>query len=185
MNGKRWRKAATLAALSMMLAAPADAFLLFGDHEPASVEPAIEYHNAKLGEYLVTVSPGEIAALDGGSAPGWVRTGFAFFTVDGPASARVVGGLQAALPVCRYFIPPASHFLSALPGECAEIGARIAGAVLESEAAFYAWLPNADGTCPRLYAKIGGFAFVPVYRLGTAPRAVRIAPRARRSVTRW
>ena len=62
MNGKSWRKAGAVLAMSTMLAAPADAFLLFGDHEPASVEPAIEYHNAKLGEYLVTVSPGEIGA---------------------------------------------------------------------------------------------------------------------------
>jgi len=166
MNGKRWRKAAVVAALSTMLVAAADAFPLFGDHEPASVEPAIEYHNAALGEYLVTVSRDEIAALDAGSVPGWARTGLAFHTVVGPARAGVVsGGAATASPVCRYFIPPASHFLSASADECAAVGTQIPGAVLESEAAFYAWLPNAAGACPRLYAKIGGVRFAAVYRL--------------------
>ena len=56
MNGKRWRKAGLLAALSLSLAAPVDAFLLFADGEPVTVEPAVEYHNAELGEYFVTVS---------------------------------------------------------------------------------------------------------------------------------
>ena len=42
---------------------------------------------------------------------------------------------------------------------------RVAGAVLETEAAFYAWLPDEKGLCPRLFAKIGGFSFAPVYRL--------------------
>ena len=176
MNVKHWRKAGAAAALSLALAAPANAFPLFGDHEPASVRPAIEYHNAEYGEYLITVSPREIAALDAGSAPGWVRARRAFSTVDAPASAPVVSGYHAtAFPVCRYFIPPAAHFLSASPGECAQIVAVIPDAVLETEAAFYAWLPNASGQCPKLFAKIGGFRFDPVYRLydgaqGTAHR---------------
>ena len=166
MNGKRWRKAGALAALSLSLAAPVDAVLLYGDGDPVSVEPAIEYHNAALGEYFFTVSADEIAALDAGSARGWVRTRFAFFTVDGPASVHVVSGKRAkASPVCRYFIPPASHFLSASSEECAAIGALVARAVLESDAAFYAWLPGDDGGCPRPFAKIGGFEFAPVYRL--------------------
>ena len=161
----RWRKAAVAAALSTILAAPADAFTLFGD-ETANVAPAVEYYNAALGEQLVTQTPAEIAALDAGAAAGWVRRRFAFLALDGPASAFVVPGHRAsALPVCRYYIPPASHFLSASAGECADVARRVPGAILETDAAFYAWLPDGEGGCPRLFAKIGGFEFAPVYRV--------------------
>ena len=68
MNGKRWRKAAVATALSLQLASPAGAFLLFGG-EPASITPVIEYYNEELGEYFVTASYDEIVALDAGAAP--------------------------------------------------------------------------------------------------------------------
>ena len=166
MNGKRWRKAGAAAALSILTAAPVGAYQMFGG-EPASATLATEYYNAALGEYLVTVSADEIAALDGGSAPGWARSKTAaFYTIDAPAAAMVTGGgLQFASPVCRFFIPPASHFLSALPNECATLGENSGGIVLETEAAFYAWLPGEDGACPRLHTLVGGFEFAPVYRL--------------------
>jgi hypothetical protein len=165
MNGNRWRKAGIAAALSMMLAGPSSAFPLFGG-EPANVQPVFEYENAALGEHVVTRSPAEIDALDAGLIPGWVRMRFAFFTVDGPVSAYVAPGYRApASPVCRYYIPPGSHFLSASADECAEVGARVAGAVLETGAAFHAWLPDGEGRCPRLFAKIGGFELAPVYRM--------------------
>ena len=176
MNGGHWRKAGTAVALSLALATASHAFPLFGDHDSANELLAIEYYNAKAGEFIVTVSPDESKALEVGSAPGWEGTGFSFYVVDGPAGAGRVSGMHAtALPVCRYFIPPASHFLSASASECAVVGASIPGAVLESEAAFHAWLPNDDGSCPRLFAKIGGFKFAPVYRMwdsvqGTAHR---------------
>jgi len=166
MNGLDWRKAGAAAALSMTLAAPAHAFLQFGDDEPANLEPATEYFNAKLGEFFVSVSAGETAALDTGSAPGWERTGHSFYTVDGPARVNVANGSRlTAVPVCRYFIPPASHFLSVSAAECAAVGEGIPGAVLETEAAFFAFTPRDDGGCPQLYSKVGGLAFAPVYRL--------------------
>ena len=73
MNGKRWRKAAVATALSLQLASPAGAFLLFGG-EPASITPVIEYYNEELGEYFVTASYDEIVALDAGAAPAWSST---------------------------------------------------------------------------------------------------------------
>jgi len=166
MNAKRWRKAGAAAALSILVAGPASAYQVFGG-ERESATLATEYYNAALGEYLVTVSADETAALDGGSAPGWTRTGkAAFYTVGTPMAAIVeLGGLQFAAPVCRFFIPPASHFLSALPSECATLAENSAGIVLETDAAFYAWLPDDEGRCPRLYTKVGGFDFAPVYRL--------------------
>ena len=166
MNGKRWRKAAVATALSLQLASPAGAFLLFGG-EPASITPVIEYYNEELGEYFVTASYDEIVALDAGAAPAWMRTrDFAFYTVDSGASAQVMpGGRGTASPVCRYFIPPASHFLSASAEECKVIGERIPSAVLETEAAFYAWLADDAGECPRLVTQVDGFSFAAVYRL--------------------
>jgi hypothetical protein len=164
-NRNGWRTATIVAALSIALAGPSIAFPLVGG-ESAHVEPVVEYRNAALGEQLVTQTPVEIAALDAGAVPGWVRVRFAFVTVDGPAYAYVAPGHRAnALPVCRYYIPPASHFLSASADECAEVGARVAGAILETGAAFHAWLPDGEGRCPRLFAKIGGFELAPVYRM--------------------
>lgn len=45
-------------------------------------------------------------------------------------------------PVCRYFIPPASHFLSASKAECDAVGATYPEFVFETASAFHAWLPE-------------------------------------------
>src|SRR5262249_33934011 len=98
----------------------------------------------------------------------WARTGYkeAFLAFN---DAVRVAGMDAphagASPVCRFFVPPASHFLSAFPDECAAVGAAHPEFTLEADAAFYAWTPNEDGTCPQLSTAIGGFEFQPVYRL--------------------
>ena len=171
MNGQRWRKAGAAAALSLALAAPSAALVLFGDDDPGSVQLAVEFYHAEAGEFFVTASPDESEALEAGSTPGWERTGLSFYAVDGPAGAgRVTGMHPVAVPVCRYFIPPASHFVSGSASECAAVAASIPGAVLETEAAFYAWLPDDEGRCPRLFAKIGGFEFAPVYRMWDSAR---------------
>ncbi|MEO8509479.1 MAG: hypothetical protein ABI593_17770 [Betaproteobacteria bacterium] len=63
-------------------------------------------------------------------------------------------------PVCRYYLPPAfgdSHFYSASPAECADVGQRFPAFVLESDAVFHAVVPDAAGACPP--------PTVPVYRL--------------------
>jgi hypothetical protein len=134
-----------------------------------SPTPIYEYYNAAEGHYFVTGAPEEIALLDSVNTAAWVRRADApaFMAFDGPARALHVPGDQAyARPVCRYFIPPASHFLSASIDECNEVGAKYPEFVFETETAFYAWLPNqATGACPAMVAKIGGFEFQPVYRL--------------------
>jgi len=77
-----------------------------------------------------------------------VRTGLRFLAYTDPAVAPA-----GAQPVCRYYVSPAfgdSHFYSASPAECAEVGRQFAAQwVFESSTVFYILLPNpATGACP-------------------------------------
>ncbi len=166
------RKGKLLAALcAFACATSAAAYPMFYENPNEFAEPiaAVEYYNAAHDQYFVTTSQDEMAVLDAGIIAGWQRTGNreAFLAFDVPV--QLVGGIMpeyaGAKPVCRFFIPPASHFLTASSDECAAVAAAHPEFVLESTAAFYAWLPAADGTCAQPYAKIGGFSFAPIYRL--------------------
>jgi len=123
---------------------------------------AIEYYAPSLDHYFVTASEPDIDAIDSGRIEGWQRTGHTLpvFTVPMPYHCCSTYG-QVAVPVCRFYIPPAwgdSHFFSAFPEECDAIAARFPSFVLETRAAFYVMLPNKDtGACP--------YPFVPVYRV--------------------
>src|SRR5215470_15893127 len=83
---------------------------------PAKVA-AIEYHYPAFDHYFMTALPEEIAALDGGLFPGWVRTGEAFNVYSDPS-------IDSAL-MCRFFStafgPKSSHFFTADPGECSMV----------------------------------------------------------------
>ena len=176
MSGKSWRKAGVAAALSMLIAAPSGAFEMFGG-DATSMDNAIEYYNAGFGEYVITSSADEIAALDAASASGWKRNGagMAFYAINRPVAAFAEGGsLRFAAPVCRFFIPPASHFLSASADECAMLNQSNGVAVLESDAAFYVFLPDDNGRCPLLYTAVGAFESAPVYRLWNGVIAHRL-----------
>jgi hypothetical protein len=73
--------------------------------------------------------------------------------------------LPPPLPVCRYFIPPASHFYSASADECDSVGKAYPQFVLETDAAFYAYLPDTTtGRCPTV-ANEATVQTQPVYRL--------------------
>lgn len=124
---------------------------------PVQVVQAVEFHNATLDHYFVTVNPVEIADLVNGVHPGWTRTGFGF-SAFAPAMS---GG--AGVPACRFYgLPSAgldSHFYTANPDECAIIPSKFAGAwVLESGDAF-----EAAPEVPDSFACEAGF--VPLYRL--------------------
>ncbi|MEO8755470.1 MAG: hypothetical protein ABI624_22640, partial [Casimicrobiaceae bacterium] len=111
-----------------------------------------EFYHAGRDHYFSALPP-DLAALDSGTVPGWVRTGQVFNAYAKP------GGNAA--PVCRFYIPPAagdSHFYSASAQECADIAAHHRSFVLESPSAMYVGLPDpATGACPQGAA--------PVYRL--------------------
>ena len=62
-----------------------------------AIVTAIEYYDAALDHYFVTAFPEEIAALDVGQFPGWVRTGLGF-------SVYAAGsGVAGSTPVCRFY----------------------------------------------------------------------------------
>jgi hypothetical protein len=84
----------------------------------------IEFYNASLDHYVISALVTEISALDSGRFPGWTRAGFSFRVYP----AATDGG-AAAVPVCRFLIPPEhgdSHFLSASAIECAGVAANVA-----------------------------------------------------------
>ncbi len=69
----------------------------------------VEYYNATLDHYFMTLLDVEVAALDAGVFSGWTRTSLSFkawpLAADGTS------------PVCRFYMPPArgdSHFYSSL-----------------------------------------------------------------------
>jgi hypothetical protein len=122
---------------------------------------AVEYYNAARNHYFMTAYASEIALLDAGYFPGWVRTfqSFRVYLTD-PATSAAASGLS---PVCRFYGLPDfgldTHFFSASPDECAAVKAKWPTQwILETPNAFYVYLPNtADGSCPD--------GTVPVYRV--------------------
>jgi probable HAF family extracellular repeat protein len=88
---------------------------------PRSGPPAkvatIEYYYPAFDHYFMTAFPEEIAALDGGAFPGWVRTGEGFNVYSDPSIDSAV--------MCRFFStafgPKSSHFFTADPGECSMV----------------------------------------------------------------
>jgi Repeat of unknown function (DUF5648) len=132
------------------------AFVLSSGSARAAIVTAVEYYDAALDHYFVTAIPTEIAALDGGQFPGWVRTGLGF-NVYGAGS-----GISGSTPVCRFYGSPAagldSHFYSASPLECQQVVQRFPTAwLLESYDVFDVFLPDlSTGQCPA--------GSMPVYR---------------------
>ena len=124
---------------------------------------AVEYFNASLGHYFLTVTPLEMALLDAGVLfQGWERTGLSFWVY--PADGSAPAGSN---PVCRFYGRPEagidSHFYSASPQECQAVIDKFSwGWILESLAYFYAFLPTKDGGCPEAAGSVG--AIVPLYR---------------------
>jgi hypothetical protein len=116
----------------------------------------VEYYWPARDHYFITAAPAEIAALDGGTFGGWLRTGF---TWTAYAATRA-----GASPVCRFYIPPAygdSHVYSASPAECADTLVKFPEFVYETPNLYYSILPDTtSGACPA--------ASIPVYRLWNA-----------------
>jgi len=127
--------------------------LRFGTPAPPASVPVVEYRHAGLDHYFITSDPAEIAGLDAGAYPGWARTGEGFRAWPG---AR-----DGAVPICRFWLPPAaggSHFFSADPAECALAQALFPSFVLENPAAMFLAVPDhATGACDPLAQ--------PVYRI--------------------
>ena len=118
----------------------------------AATLTAVEYCQAGSGQYFVTASAQEIAALDAGMFAGWARDGESFGVFE--------LGTSGTVNVCRFwsgqtFGPTCSHFYTPLASECAIVKGN-PGWVYEGDV-FAMMLPDAAGTCT------GGT--VPLYRL--------------------
>lgn len=72
------------------------------------LSPVIEYYDAALDHYFITQFKDEIAALDAGAHPGWIRTGQGFLAYR--------PGEGAGQPVVRYYGLPSAgldtHFFT-------------------------------------------------------------------------
>jgi hypothetical protein len=113
---------------------------------PVQTASVIEYYDALIDHYFITQNPQEIAALDGGLFPGWVRTGKSFLAyLPNQSDNR---GNQ----VCRWYAilsGRATHFLSGSVPECALVSDRFRATwQQETVDAFEIALPDAiTGIC--------------------------------------
>jgi hypothetical protein len=113
------------------------------------VYPVVEYYDAALDHFFITLNPIEMAKLDT-EGSGWLRTGGVFLAYGTDPAARP----SNAMPVCRFYgLPQAgldSHFFSASPDECEAVKQRFGTAwLLETDDAFGILLPDlATGDCP-------------------------------------
>jgi uncharacterized protein (DUF1800 family) len=89
------RRRAALSAVAVLAVASLPALAA----EPTLA--VVEYRHVETGDYFMTASRGEAAALDGGiAAPGWRRTGVEFHAWASP------GEQAGAVPVCRFAALP-------------------------------------------------------------------------------
>ena len=116
-----------------------------------AAEPVIEFYNAILNHYFMTIVPEEAAGIDNGAAgPGWHRTARVF-----GAYAQLDITLTTAAPVCRFYGNvanggPNSHFYTVDAAECAAV--KLDPGWTYEGIAFYVKVPVAghcpDGTTP-------------------------------------
>ena len=135
-----------------------------------------EYYNAILDQYFMSSMEPDIDALESGRIPGWQKLGTLFRAWSDSWGNGDLPLSPPPVPVCRYFIPPASHFFSASVDECADIARIFPEFVLETRDAFYAYLPDATtGACPSVVEasailSFGPIPLQPLYRLWNARR---------------
>jgi hypothetical protein len=150
----------------------------FGSGIDMTVTGVREYYNATLDEYFSSGSQPDLDALDSGRFPGWQAVQEEDWSLFAASSVPFKLGAVTSTPVCRYYIAPAGHFLSASADECDLVARLYPEFVLETRAAFHAILPNpATGACPP-YDLVGPIlvVFIPVYRLWNQRAGHRFTP---------
>jgi hypothetical protein len=124
---------------------------------PGRPKVIVEFYNAALDHYFITLLDQEVADIDAGRRAGWTRSTGAFIAYESMEDAPV-----GVVPVCRFFSSRyTSHFYTADPIECEAVISRWPDVwTLETRTAFYAMLPDRQtGACLDRYQ--------PVYRLYT------------------
>lgn len=129
--------------------------LATGNLQVGPLTEIVEYYAESLDHYFVSASPDEVALIDGGGQPGFMRTGEGF-----RGWLRASEAPANAVPVCRFYASgPNSHFYTGDASECQFLksleqkqrgdaqakGERFAGWQFEG-IAFYALTPQ-DGAC--------------------------------------
>ena len=114
---------------------------------PTETTEIVEFYNAALDHFFITLGPKEIQDLDSGVHPGWTRTGYRFLVVKNGS------GYAGSLPVCRFYGRPEkgidSHFYSAKASECEDVKNKFPDAwIFETAEAFRAFPVNVNGSCP-------------------------------------
>ena len=100
---------------------------------------AVEYYCAAADRYLTSTVSDEIAALDGGLAPGWIRTGAAF---------EVYATSVPSISTCRFCAPQRAARGTAPPAGCGKVAVRFTNAwPIDASLLVSPALPNADGSC--------------------------------------
>jgi serine protease len=121
---------------------------------PPNAVTVFEFYRADLDHYFITASQAEASFVDAALGTIFQRTGFYFYAYADAAHAPA-----GALPVCRFYAAGLinSHYYTANPNECAYVQSHWAGTwQLETSAAFYIQVPDANGACPA--------GTLPVYR---------------------
>ena len=112
---------------------------------PPGTVPVIEYYNASLDHYFITATPAEINYLDIAAVSFNPRPGELFYTWTDPTLAP-----SDAVPVCRFYAAGLinSYYYTADATQCQYMKTHLAGVwALETAAAFYVLLPDANGNC--------------------------------------
>jgi Repeat of unknown function (DUF5648) len=130
----------------------------------------VEYYAAARDHYFMSASAADIDALDSGRIGGWKRTGESFHAGGNRLTKLGIEYQYAGSPVCRFYLPPAdgdSHFFSASQDECTAVHQQHSSFVFETDAAFFAMLPDAvTGACPTMFGYVDDdWPLTPVYRL--------------------
>jgi hypothetical protein len=106
-------------------AANVQSFALGSFREHSEYDTAIEYYNAALGHYFMTASASDFEAIESGRITGWQATGYSLGVLTVPIASYCCSMWgNVAVPVCRFYIPPAqgdSHFFSAIAQECTDV----------------------------------------------------------------
>lgn len=112
---------------------------------PPNAVTVFEFYRADLDHYFITASAAEASFVDTYFGAIFRRTGFYFYAYADAAHAPA-----DAKPVCRFYAAGLinSHFFTADANECAYVQSYWAGTWnLETPAAFYIQVPDANGAC--------------------------------------
>ena len=123
----------------------------------AAVATVVEYYHAGLDNYFITADPVEQAAVDGGAAGAFQRTGNEFLAGGTNQVCRFYGNTNVN-PATGGIYGPNSHFYTADPQECASLKAQFDpnAKSWKFESNDFLTTPAVNGACPA--------NLLPVYR---------------------